>query len=163
MPEDPHSRSWYNSDAQWRQAEDERVFRQQQEAQRKSQEDARIFLEQQEAQRKLQEGRRDYEESQRQKSISTYSQQNYSDSSACSCCFVATAVYGDKNHPDVTTLRFFRDNFLCQNVAGRCFVYSYYRVGSHLASLVLLLGIHESVRRCLVVLAAWLRAKYTIR
>ncbi len=41
-------------------------------------------------------------------------------------CFVATAVYGDINAPQVQTLRDFRDNVLMQSEAGRMFVDFYY-------------------------------------
>lgn len=41
-------------------------------------------------------------------------------------CFVATAVYGDKNVPQIQTLRQFRDNILMQNSLGRTFVDFYY-------------------------------------
>ena len=41
-------------------------------------------------------------------------------------CFVATVVYGDRNAPQVETLREFRNNVLMQSVAGRAFVDFYY-------------------------------------
>jgi len=41
-------------------------------------------------------------------------------------CFVATAVYGNRNAPQVETLREFRNNVLMQNTAGRAFVDFYY-------------------------------------
>ena len=41
-------------------------------------------------------------------------------------CFVATAVYGDKNAPQVQTLRQFKDEILMQNEMGRAFVSFYY-------------------------------------
>lgn len=41
-------------------------------------------------------------------------------------CFVATAVYGDKNAPQVQTLRDFRDNVLMRSAIGRAFVDFYY-------------------------------------
>lgn len=41
-------------------------------------------------------------------------------------CFVATAVYGDVNAPQVQKLREIRDNVLVQNSLGRAFVDFYY-------------------------------------
>ena len=41
-------------------------------------------------------------------------------------CFVATAVYGDKNAQQVQTLRELRDNVLMQSSIGRAFVDFYY-------------------------------------
>lgn len=41
-------------------------------------------------------------------------------------CFIATAVYGDKNAPQVQKLREFRDNVLMQSSTGRAFVNFYY-------------------------------------
>jgi len=41
-------------------------------------------------------------------------------------CFVATAVYGNRNTPEVQTLRDFRDNVLMRSSIGRLFVDFYY-------------------------------------
>lgn len=41
-------------------------------------------------------------------------------------CFVATAVYGSENAPQVQTLRDFRDNVLMKNSLGSSFVNFYY-------------------------------------
>lgn len=41
-------------------------------------------------------------------------------------CFVATAVYGDKNAPQVQALRRFKDEVLMRNHLGRTFVDFYY-------------------------------------
>lgn len=41
-------------------------------------------------------------------------------------CFVATAVYGDVNAPQVQTLRDFRENVLMRSSIGRLFVDFYY-------------------------------------
>ena len=41
-------------------------------------------------------------------------------------CFIATAVYGDANAPQVQALRNFRDEVLMQNAAGKAFVAFYY-------------------------------------
>ena len=42
-------------------------------------------------------------------------------------CFIATAVYGDCNHPKVITLRKFRDEHLLTNDYGIKFVEFYYK------------------------------------
>jgi hypothetical protein len=51
-------------------------------------------------------------------------------------CFVATAAYGDRQHPDVMDLRRFRDKVLVNYVAGRTFIQIYWFVGPRLARLV---------------------------
>jgi hypothetical protein len=48
-------------------------------------------------------------------------------------CFVATAAYGDFNHPCVIELRKFRDNRLRHHTLGRAFIKSYYKFGPELA------------------------------
>jgi len=48
-------------------------------------------------------------------------------------CFIATAVYGDYDHPQVRELRSFRDQVLMRSTAGRRFVRWYYRVGPGMA------------------------------
>lgn len=48
-------------------------------------------------------------------------------------CFIATAVYGDYDHPDVRQLRRFRDETLRHSAWGRSFIAWYYRYGSGLA------------------------------
>ena len=48
-------------------------------------------------------------------------------------CFVATACYGDFDHPDVAALRRWRDEALLPTPAGRCFVRLYYAAGPALA------------------------------
>lgn len=50
-------------------------------------------------------------------------------------CFVATAVYGDRNHPQVQKLRNFRDAKLNKSIAGRHFIKFYYFVGPTLSLL----------------------------
>lgn len=41
-------------------------------------------------------------------------------------CFIATACYGDYNHPNVIVLRKFRDNILLKSLLGRAFISLYY-------------------------------------
>ena len=51
-------------------------------------------------------------------------------------CFVATAVYGDADAPEVWALRRMRDAYLLTSGPGRAFVAWYYREGPRLASAV---------------------------
>ncbi len=44
-------------------------------------------------------------------------------------CFIATSIYGDRDHPFVRVLRTFRDVALMSNAPGRQFVRWYYRNG----------------------------------
>lgn len=43
-------------------------------------------------------------------------------------CYVATAVYGSYDCPEVWTLRRFRDNTLAKSLFGRLFIYLYYAI-----------------------------------
>lgn len=43
-------------------------------------------------------------------------------------CYVATAVYGSYDCPEVWTLRRFRDNSLSKSISGRAFIRAYYAV-----------------------------------
>lgn len=49
-------------------------------------------------------------------------------------CFIATAVYGDYNAPEVLALRRFRDKHLQANVVGRAFIDFYYRLSPPIAN-----------------------------
>jgi hypothetical protein len=60
-------------------------------------------------------------------------------------CFVATAIYGDLEHPSVCVLRTFRDSWLAGNVPGRAIIASYYRIGP---SVSFFLVKREVLRRC---------------
>jgi hypothetical protein len=51
-------------------------------------------------------------------------------------CFVATAVYGDYNHPIVMDLRIFRDSTLQQSMVGRRFIDIYYKRGPKFAKFI---------------------------
>ena len=55
---------------------------------------------------------------------------------ASSGCFVATAVYGTATHPDLDTLRTFRDDFLGETKLGRQFIKFYYKYGPSMAQFV---------------------------
>lgn len=48
-------------------------------------------------------------------------------------CFVATAAYGDADHPDVAFLRHYRDTVLMRSPAGRRFIAWYWVAGPQLA------------------------------
>lgn len=48
-------------------------------------------------------------------------------------CFVATAAYQDRLHPDVVFLRGFRDQWLHERAWGRCFIAFYWWIGPKLA------------------------------
>lgn len=52
---------------------------------------------------------------------------------ASSSCFVATAAFGDRLHPDVVALRAFRDLHLRRYRAGRWFMWFYWQVGPRMA------------------------------
>ncbi|KAF7962795.1 hypothetical protein AWV80_17510 [Cupriavidus sp. UYMU48A] len=58
-------------------------------------------------------------------------------------CFVATAAYGDGDHPNVRFLRSFRDGWLQRRKSGRAFIDWYWRVGPKLAEVV---GSREPLR-----------------
>ncbi len=59
-------------------------------------------------------------------------------------CFVATAAYGDYDHPHVRVLRDFRDEVLMPSEAGRAFVGSYYHHAPEPASW---LAQHDTARK----------------
>ena len=48
-------------------------------------------------------------------------------------CFIATAVYGNINAPEVVTLRNFRDTHLAHYTMGRLLIYFYYQVSPWIA------------------------------
>ncbi|MCL4479788.1 MAG: hypothetical protein M1381_11975 [Deltaproteobacteria bacterium] len=51
-------------------------------------------------------------------------------------CFIATAVYGDPNGPEVQVFRNFRDEVLLSSPIGRKFVSLYYQFSPYIASLI---------------------------
>jgi hypothetical protein len=66
-------------------------------------------------------------------------------------CFVATACYGDYDHPTVIELRRFRDDYLETSSAGRAFVRWYYQWSPAFANLVAKSKILKTVARVLIV------------
>ena len=51
-------------------------------------------------------------------------------------CFVATAVYGNYDHPVVLNLRYFRDDFLNKKKWGKSFIRWYYTYGPNWANII---------------------------
>lgn len=51
-------------------------------------------------------------------------------------CFVATVTYGDEDVVEVQFLRAFRDQILSKSVGGRVAIWTYYRLGPHVARTV---------------------------
>ena len=65
-------------------------------------------------------------------------------------CFIATAVYGDKMHPNVITLRSFRDRYLLTNRLGAKLVGLYYRTSPPIAEYLKHTPLQASVVRCVL-------------
>jgi hypothetical protein len=76
----------------------------------------------------------------RHSSSTSYSGNTYAAGSSDSAgstrggCYIATAVYGSYDAPEVLTLRRFRDETLAASAVGRAFIRAYYRVSPGLAS-----------------------------
>ena len=51
-------------------------------------------------------------------------------------CFIATAAYGDFNHPTVMQFRHFRNNTLNNNVLGRYLVRVYYEISPNCSRII---------------------------
>ncbi|MBN2714255.1 MAG: hypothetical protein JXX14_00290 [Deltaproteobacteria bacterium] len=51
-------------------------------------------------------------------------------------CFIATAAFGDYDHPTVRVLRTFRDRFLRDLPAGEAIIAAYYSIGPSLAGMI---------------------------
>jgi cysteine-rich secretory family protein len=65
-------------------------------------------------------------------------------------CFVATAAYGSRSHPDVVDLRRFRDEVLVRHPTGRAFIRAYWAVGPTMAGLVSARGVSGRAARALI-------------
>ena len=72
-------------------------------------------------------------------------------------CFVATACYGDSEHPDVVTLRQWRDGRLQQTRAGRRFIAAYYRVSPPIARFL----VGRRALSALIRIALWPIVRFT--
>jgi hypothetical protein len=75
-------------------------------------------------------------------------------------CFVATAVYGAPNAPELETLRFFRDELLLPKKLGRFLVERYYQVGLPLSQFLEKSERAKKVARLLVVAPIVLVAEF---
>ena len=60
-------------------------------------------------------------------------------------CFIATAVYGTRTHPDLTVLRYFRDSWLRNRAWGDAFISFYYQHGPKAAERV---SAHPLIKAC---------------
>jgi hypothetical protein len=69
-------------------------------------------------------------------------------------CFVATACFGNAEHPTVVALRSFRDTVLVHSTGGRLFVATYYSVGPVLAKTLDRLPVLKPLLRNLLTKAA---------
>ena len=72
------------------------------------------------------------------------------DSGSGGGCFVATAAYGDRRHPDVVALRRFRDETLVKYRAGRAFIRTYWVVGPVMARMTKSGGLTGRVARAVI-------------
>lgn len=63
-------------------------------------------------------------------------------------CFIATAVFGDIDAPEVVALRVFRNEYLCRNRLGRVAVRLYYRISPGIAE-----QLKRSPRACAIIKA----------
>ena len=55
-------------------------------------------------------------------------QKDYGQNSSSSGCYIATAVYGSYDCPQVWTLRRYRDDTLAETCYGRAFIHAYYTI-----------------------------------
>lgn len=84
-----------------------------------------------------------------------------------SACFVATAVYGSYDAPEVEELRRFRDDVLRQTSLGRTFIQHYYEHGPYCAKFVakftLLRSLVKMCLSCVVLLLSLPRRSGIVR
>jgi len=78
-------------------------------------------------------------------------------------CFIVTATMGDFNHPDVTLLRKFRDEWILKRASGKTFVAWYYRNGPGIANVIRGSKMLRMLSYALIVLPAARIAKILIR
>lgn len=77
-------------------------------------------------------------------------------------CFIATAVYGDYNAPEVIELRDFRDSYLSKYHLGKEFIKFYYQFSPFLASIISRNNLLKLISRVLIVKPVsffWLKIK----
>ena len=74
-------------------------------------------------------------------------------------CFVATAAYGSRTHPDVVALRRFRDKVLVRSAQGRAFVAAYRVLGPRMARFVVPDGASGRAARATIAPLARLAAR----
>lgn len=65
-------------------------------------------------------------------------------------CYIATAVYGSYDSPQVLILRSFRDNYLAKRFWGRKFISTYYRYSPEVADKLRDMGFINDLVRCLL-------------
>jgi len=78
-------------------------------------------------------------------------------------CFIVTATMGDFNHPNVTLLRQFRDEWILKSENGKAFVAWYYRNGPRAAAAISNSSVLRALSYGLIVIPAALIAKALIR
>jgi hypothetical protein len=78
-------------------------------------------------------------------------------------CFIATAVYGDLNHPKVITLRRFRDRVLLNNSFGKTVIRWYYGIGRAAGKMIINRKCILRVTRLLLNGLTWLIAFMTLQ
>lgn len=71
-------------------------------------------------------------------------------------CFVATAVYGEIDHPDVQLLRAFRDQILMSSSMGRAFTRLYYSLSPTLVACIRGNVIKSFIKVSIIVPTLWL-------
>ena len=66
-------------------------------------------------------------------------------------CYIATAVYGNYNHPIVIDLRLFRDEILKKYFIGRKFIYLYYTISPKLSNVIVQKNIYKNISLLLII------------
>lgn len=78
-------------------------------------------------------------------------------------CFVASATYGNAEHPDVRFLKTFRDEFLRYTFAGRIFIDTYWIIGPKLSILVQKSLILKNISRWIISKSIILINRYWVK
>ncbi|PKB72090.1 MAG: hypothetical protein BZY87_01775 [SAR202 cluster bacterium Io17-Chloro-G6] len=84
-----------------------------------------------------------------------YLRQGTSQQAERSGCFIATAVYGDANHPDVVLLREFRDRILSASTVGKVFTRCYYLISPSLSTYLKGNSLKPLVKLSILVPTCW--------